>query len=145
MDAIHVERGHERAEEGYRDDPALVDPRDHSHAPRNEEEGHRQEGGGAVDRVELSTDGTTRTLATGTASWFGTLTLAEGLNTIYARATDMSDNSATVSISITVETGPPDGLLILLVSAIAIGAGAVITVAFLARRRRGPGKDEGQQ
>ena len=61
----------------------------------------------AVAKVELSTDGTTWILAAGTAPWSGTLTLAEGPNTIFARATDTSGNTATVSIAVTVDTVKP--------------------------------------
>ncbi len=61
----------------------------------------------AVAKVELSTDGTTWVLATGTTSWSGTVTLAEGANTIFARATDSSGNMATVSIAVTVDTVKP--------------------------------------
>ena len=60
-----------------------------------------------VDNVELSLDGTTYVLATGTTSWSGTPTLAEGSNTIFARATDTSGNTATVSIAVTVDTANP--------------------------------------
>ena len=59
-----------------------------------------------VDKVELSTDGMTWVLATGTTSWSGTVTLAEGPNTIFARATDTAGNTATVSIAVTVDTPP---------------------------------------
>ncbi len=43
----------------------------------------------------------------GTTSWSAALTLVEGSNTIFARATDMSGNMATVSIAVTVDTVKP--------------------------------------
>ncbi len=61
----------------------------------------------ALDKVEGSTDGTNWVLATGTLSWFIILTLANGENTIFARATDTSGNTATVSITVTVDTVKP--------------------------------------
>ena len=61
----------------------------------------------AVEEVELSTDGMTWVLATGTTSWSGTLTLAKGPNTISARATDTAGNTATVTIAVTVDTVKP--------------------------------------
>ncbi|NIN65340.1 MAG: PKD domain-containing protein, partial [Anaerolineae bacterium] len=61
----------------------------------------------SLERVELSTDGTSWVLATGTSSWSSTLTLVEGPNTIYARATDTAGNSETVSISVTVDITKP--------------------------------------
>lgn len=56
----------------------------------------------AVQKVELSADGATWVDATGTTSWSGSLTLREGANTIYARATDTSGNTNQVSASVTV-------------------------------------------
>ncbi len=61
----------------------------------------------AVDKVEVSADGTNWVLATGSTSWSGTVTLAEGPNTIFARARDTSGNTATVSIAVTVDTVRP--------------------------------------
>ena len=96
-----------------------------------------------VQKVELSTDGTTWSLASGTTSWSGTLTLAEGSNTIYARATDTSGNAATVTLSVTVQTptqGPPrqglDPVLGGLIVASVVGVGAVGVALFLRRQRR---------
>ncbi|MFA5896389.1 MAG: fibronectin type III domain-containing protein [Thermoplasmata archaeon] len=96
-----------------------------------------------VQKVELSTDGTTWYLASGTTSWSGTLTLGEGPNTIYARATDTSGNTATVTLSVTVQTpaqGPsPQGLdpmAVGLIIAAAVGVGAIGVALFLRRRRR---------
>lgn len=59
-----------------------------------------------VARVELSLDGTHWVVATGTASWSGTLTLTEADNTIHARATDLEGNTATVTTAVTVATAP---------------------------------------
>ena len=61
----------------------------------------------AVEEVELSTDGTNWVLATGTASWSGTLTLIEGQNNIYAMATDSAGNTAIVNIAVTVDPVMP--------------------------------------
>ena len=99
-----------------------------------------------VEKVELSTDGTSWVLATGTTSWSSTLTLAEGENTILARATDTSGNAATMSIAVTVVPPPPGLLASPLVIAVGIGAGvaAVAAVAaLLILRRRGKRKGEG--
>ncbi len=60
-----------------------------------------------VEKVEFSTAGTNWILAEGTTSWSGTLTLAEGPTTIFARATDTSGNTETVSIVVTVDTVKP--------------------------------------
>jgi len=95
----------------------------------------------AVQTVELSTDETTWILATGTTSWSGTLTLAEGMNTIYVRATDTSGNVATTSIGITVQTTvqAPQGLdpmAIGLVAAAVVGVAAGATVLVLRKRRK---------
>ncbi len=60
-----------------------------------------------LDEVALSLDGTTYDVTTGTTSWSGTLNLAEGPNTIFARATDLAGNMATVSIAVTVDTVKP--------------------------------------
>ena len=70
-----------------------------------------------LDVVELSSDGTNWVPATGTTSWSGTLTLPEGSNTIYARATDAFGNEATASRNLVIDTTdpivaityPPDG------------------------------------
>src|SRR5439155_592798 len=46
----------------------------------------------AIEKVEVSADGSTWILATGTTSWSATLTLREGQNTIFVRTTDTSGN-----------------------------------------------------
>ncbi len=63
----------------------------------------------AIWKVELSTDGSTWAIATGTTSWTGSVTLQEGSNTIYAKATDMSGNEATTSVIVIVSLPSPDG------------------------------------
>jgi uncharacterized protein (UPF0548 family)/fibronectin type 3 domain-containing protein len=77
-----------------------------------------------VEKVELSTDGTTWTLATGTTSWSGSVALRAGANVIYARATDTSGNQVTAQVTVTVQTastGPiPLDLMLL--------TGALITI-----------------
>ncbi len=62
----------------------------------------------AVQKVEFSADETRWILTTGTTSWLGTLTLAEGTNTIYVRVTDTSGNTATATTMVTVDTIDPD-------------------------------------
>ncbi len=84
----------------------------------------------AVAKIELSTDGTHWSQASGTTSWSGSLTLVEGANTIYARATDTSNNVRVVTVTVTVQTAGPtpqamDPLLL-------AGIGAVIVIAALA-------------
>ena len=60
-----------------------------------------------VNKVELSTDGMTWVPAMGTTSWSDTVTLAEGPNTIFARATDTAGNTETANITVTVDTVVP--------------------------------------
>ncbi len=43
----------------------------------------------------------------GTTSWSAALTLVEGSNTIFARATDTAGNTATASLAVTVDTVKP--------------------------------------
>jgi len=94
----------------------------------------------AVQKVELSTDGTTWVQATGTASWSGTLTLREGPNTIYVRATDTSGNTVTKTITVTLQTVVSGaGLTPLFLGAgiaIAVVVGAVAFAVFLRKSRR---------
>ncbi len=66
----------------------------------------------AVEKVELSLDGTNYVLATGTTSWSGTLTLAEGPNTTFARATDTASNNATVAVTVTVRIPAPTPVVV---------------------------------
>jgi len=87
----------------------------------------------AIERVELSKDGTTWVLATGTTSWSGTLTLQKGPNTIYARATDTSGNNATTNVSVSVSL-PSNLTAYIVVAGVVAVLGA--TVAFLVLRRR---------
>ena len=93
----------------------------------------------AVDRVELSADGESWVLATGTTNWSGSLFLQEGPNTIHARAIDSSGKMAQSNISVTVEPLPPPPppcpLLVCLVVP-AVVAGAAAPVLFLVWRRR---------
>ncbi len=92
-----------------------------------------------VQRVELSTDGMSWSLATGTASWSGSLELAVGPNTIYARVTDNAGNTNATSIFVTVrpprqEPGieyasfVPAGVVVAII--------LVAAVLYLRRRRR---------
>ncbi len=61
----------------------------------------------ALGRVELSADGTNWVLATGTTSWSGGIALAEGQNTVRARATDRSGNQAEATVAIVVDVTSP--------------------------------------
>ncbi len=95
----------------------------------------------AVERVEVSTDGTSWVLASGTNPWSGTMTLSQGENTIHARAVDTSGNSATTSLTVTVtlQTGgqpSPDPMTLGIIAVVAAGAVAGVIALFLARRRR---------
>ena len=99
----------------------------------------------AVQKVELSLDGSTWSLASGMTSWSGTLTLVEGQNTIYVRVTDTSGNTATTTVSVTVQTptqGPtPQGLdpmVLGLVAVAVVGVASVAAVLVLRTRRKGP-------
>jgi len=107
----------------------------------------------ALSKVELSRDGTNWSPAFGTTPWSGTLTIIEGDNTIYARATDTSGNSKTVSVTVTLVIGPSNGtsrggsFLDILASPsgiamIALGTIAIVGVAwFVTKRRRGKGPE----
>lgn len=96
-----------------------------------------------VAKVELSTDGTTWVLATGTTVWSGNVSLVEGSNTIHVRATDTAGNvqSATIVVIMRVE-GP--GLestlrpLLLFGAPAAALAGAIIALLILRERRKDP-------
>lgn len=67
----------------------------------------------ALAKVELSVDGGTYRLATGTSAWslaLDSTTLANGSHTLTARATDTSGNTSTASVSVTVanlDSTPP--------------------------------------
>ncbi len=93
----------------------------------------------AVQKVELSTDGTTWTAASGTTTWSGSVTLHEGTNVIYARATDASENRATVHITVTVQTAGLGslGLNPVILAGILVAIATVgVAVAFIAWRRK---------
>ena len=94
--------------------------------------------------VEVSTDGTNWSLATGTASWYAILNLSDGPRTIYARAMDGSGNGADANVSILVTPGggtgtaggdPSRSLIASAVVSFAIAAAGAWFV--LDRRRRG--------
>ncbi|MFQ6012415.1 MAG: hypothetical protein ACE5LS_02050, partial [Thermoplasmata archaeon] len=94
------------------------------------------------DRVELSTDGTSWVRATGTTSWSGTMTLAEGANTIYARATDTAGNTETATIAVTVEIpGLQISPSVATAAGIAAVAAALSVAGLLIWRRRGRGRE----
>lgn len=91
-----------------------------------------------VQRVEISTDMVKWTACSGTTSWSCSLALAEGSNTIYARAIDIAGNIAIASITVTVET--PSYLVSKYLSWIALLI-LIIVISFVAimiivRRRR---------
>src|SRR5207249_11293354 len=56
----------------------------------------------AIEKVEVSTDGTTWILATGTTSWTATMTRKEGSNMVFVRTTDTSGNVDVKTITVTV-------------------------------------------
>ncbi len=94
----------------------------------------------AVQKVELSTDGTNWVAATGTTSWSGSLTLTTGTNTVHARATDTSGNTKTVWITVTVSTGTTNAPLgvdpLLLAAIVIVVVIAALAVALVLVRRR---------
>ena len=91
----------------------------------------------AVQRVELSTDGTGWNTASGTTTWSGTTTLHLGTNVIYARATDTSGNQATVQITVTVAGYGPTGLDPVILATILVALGAVgVAMTLIAWKRR---------
>lgn len=98
-----------------------------------------------VQKVELSLDGAAWVLATGTRSWSGTMTLAAGANNVYVRVTDTSGNTATMTLSITLQpaAGPGtqglDSLTLAVIAAAVIAVGGVGTALLLLRRRRRTG------
>jgi len=92
----------------------------------------------ALEKVELSTDGTTWILASGTASWSGLLSLQAGSSTIFVRAIDTSGNIETISLGVTVE-GAGLGAEIWLVALIAaplVAAAAIFVLLGLRSWRR---------
>jgi len=99
-----------------------------------------------LSTVELSIDGTDWTVASGTTAWSSTLSLSQGPNRIYARATDTSGNSASDSVNITVNIEPEEGLgsgptvLEVLTSPaglVALTVGVIVGAVWLVVRRRG--------
>src|SRR2546426_452992 len=85
----------------------------------------------AIEKVEVSADGTTWILATGTTSWSATLTLREGQNTIFVRTTDTSGNVSITTFTVKVELAPltPQGTPSLAVDRVA--GGAAVTAAIV--------------
>ena len=83
----------------------------------------------AIEKVEVSTDGTTWILATGTTSWSATMTLKEGSNMVFVRTTDTSGNVDVKTITVTVEQAnvAPSGTRSLTVDRVA--GGAIVTAA----------------
>ena len=91
----------------------------------------------AVGKVEVSTDGTTWVLATGTRSWSATLSLREGSNTITARVTDTSGNAGTTTVTVTMEGEP--FLLLGLLAGVGILVAAALAAVYVLRRRKRDG------
>jgi len=95
----------------------------------------------AVEKVELSTDGTTWVLVSGALSWSANVNLHDGSNTITARATDSSGNAATTTITVTVKLAmppsesPPVLIFGLLAGGFILVAVIVIAIYFLRRKR----------
>ena len=98
-----------------------------------------------LSKVELSANGTNWTLATGTATWSATLTLLQGANTIRARATDTSGNTANATVTVSVAipqsapTAPSSEALspILLGTVTAVVVGSIVAAVILWKRRGG--------
>ncbi len=64
--------------------------------------------GSGLQKVEVSVDGGSFSIATGTTSWsFATSALSDGPHTITAKATDNAGNTKEASISISVDASPP--------------------------------------
>jgi N-acetylneuraminic acid mutarotase len=90
-----------------------------------------------VAKVEVSLDGTTWVMASGTTSWSAALTLAEGSNTITVRVTDASGNIDSSTIHVTVATPPVGpGLPIWVWALVGVGIAAVAAAAYVMMRRR---------
>ncbi len=100
-------------------------------------------------QVEVSTDGATWLLATGTTIWMANLTLPAGADTIYARARDTSGNNATTQISVTVQLAAPGsellggGILIWILLAVLFVVAVVAAVLVVMRLGRRPPPVEG--
>ena len=60
-----------------------------------------------LDMVEVSMDNISWTPCTGNESWYQSLEMTEGLNTIYARATDYFNNTQIASVEVIHDTTPP--------------------------------------
>lgn len=84
----------------------------------------------------MSLDERNWVLASGTTSWIGTLTLVEGANLIYARATDLAGNTETAVLAVTVEAPAfrVSSTLLIVTGVAVIGVGAAIAVILLRRR-----------
>jgi len=91
----------------------------------------------AVERVEVSVDGTTWLLTTGTTAWFANLTLREGLNTITARASDTTRNVGTTTVMVIMQGERV--FLLLLVAGVGSLAVSVVAVLYILRRRKRKG------
>jgi YVTN family beta-propeller protein len=98
---------------------------------------------GSVQKVEISLDGTTWSLASGTTSWSAKVVLKAGANTIYVRATDGSGNQKTERITVTVqaEAVQASGFPLtptVLAGILIVSVAGTVTAATARRRRRRP-------
>jgi len=101
-----------------------------------------------VSKVEISTDGISWVLATGTTSWSGELTLVAGSNSIRARATDTSGNVATATVVVSFSTGGTGGGPDSSTQSLAVIAGIIVlvialavTALFVMRKKKRQSKD----
>jgi titin len=92
--------------------------------------------------VEVSSDGTNWTLASGKTSWNARVVLTLGTRTIYARATDVAGNNETTSVTITVTSRGDPGISggdlprsILATALLSFGAAAGVAWFLIGKRR----------
>jgi len=96
----------------------------------------------AIEKVEVSTDGTTWTICSGTASWSTDVTLEVGSNSIAARVTDSYGNTHVTSVSVTVETPEPvgsdpsdDSSITWVLLVVGIAGGLAVILGFMMRSK----------
>ena len=94
----------------------------------------------AVGSVEVSADGTTWILATGTTLWSANLTVLEGSNTITARATDATRNVGTTSVTVMIQSEPSQTelfpLIVLVAGVSSLALAGMAALLILRRRKR---------
>jgi len=96
----------------------------------------------AIEKVEISIDGTTWTICSGTASWSAEVTLEVGSNTITARVTDTYGSTHDAVVSVSVETpepigsDPSDGSSITWILLVAgVVGGLAVILGFISRKK----------